>query len=127
MKTIFKSVGIIAVILLNSCQNSSTTNKGTESEIASNQFIGSWVQPNPINNMEVQGFVLNKDGTAQSINMETLKYLKWWIESNKLVLISESIGNQVSSIDTSKYDVVVINERELKVKKGDYIDEYKRK
>ena len=30
-----------------------------------------WVEPNPINKEQVQGFLLNCDGTAESIGMET--------------------------------------------------------
>ncbi len=110
-----------------SCQNTSKPKSDSKLNLQNNQFIGSWIQPNPINEKEVQGFILNTDGTSQSINMATLKYKKWWIDSNKLVLVFESIGNRVSSIDTLKYDVVVINDKELKLKNGDYLDEYRRK
>jgi len=113
--------------LLQSCQNTSKPISDSKLNLQINQFIGSWIQPNPINEKEVQGFILNTDGTAQSINMATLKYKKWWINSDKLVLVLESIGNRVSTIDTIKYDVIVINDKELKLKDGDYIDEYRRK
>ena len=127
MKYLVRLAALGVILLLNSCQNNSTANKETNSKLVSKQFIGSWVQLNPINAKEVQGFVLNADGSAQSINMATMIYKKWWIDSNKLVLILESIGNKVTSFDTIKYDVVEINDTELKLKEGTLLDEYRRK
>lgn len=34
---------------------------------------GTWLEPNPINAQEMQGFTLNPNGTAQSVNMATLR------------------------------------------------------
>jgi len=91
-----------------------------------NLLVGSWVQPNPINDKEVQGFLINSDGTAESINMATLLYKKWWQEDGKLILIMESVGNGSSSIDTLKYDIVKNTTTELELKMGDYTDKYTR-
>lgn len=38
---------------------------------------GKWVELNPINADEVQGFELKQDGTASSINMATLAFQQW--------------------------------------------------
>ncbi len=84
------------------------------------------MQPNPINDKEVQGFLINSDGTAESINMATLLYKKWWQEDGKLILIMESVGNGSSSIDTLKYDIVKNTTTELELKMGDYTDKYTR-
>ncbi|MEI6748010.1 MAG: lipocalin family protein [Bacteroidota bacterium] len=126
MKNVILTLAIVASLILCSCQNNPTANKDTKLNIEATQFIGSWVQPNPINDKEVQGFILKNDGTAQSINMETLKYQKWWYESNSLFLVAESIGNRTSSIDTMKYEVVKINEKELELKDRDYTDKYRK-
>ena len=91
-----------------------------------NLLVGSWVQPNPINDKEVQGFLINGDGTAESINMATLLYKKWWEEDGKLILIMESVGNGSSSIDTMRYDIVKNTATELELKQGDYIDKYRK-
>jgi hypothetical protein len=91
-----------------------------------NLLVGSWVQPNPINDKEVQGFLINSDGTAESINMATLLYKKWWEEDGKLILIMESVGNGSSSIDTMRYDIVKNTATELELKQGDYIDKYRK-
>ena len=95
---------LLAIMLAISCQSNP---KKTISESApgmsvdSDKFIGSWVQPNPINEKEVQGFNLKKDGTAESINFSTLKYKNWWYESDELILVVESIGNKISFTDTT--------------------------
>ena len=88
-------------------------------------FVGSWVQPNPINEKEVQGFTLEENGGASSINMATMVYKKWWTDSShNLVLVAESIGNGISFLDTSSYSVVVVNDSALTIKQGDYTDTY---
>ena len=127
MKNLTVVISIVMLLMLVSCKNNSRTTNDSALKLESNQFVGSWVQPNPINDQEVQGFILNVDGTAQSINMATLLYKKWWLDSGKLVLVLESIGNKVSSVDTIKYDVIVVNAKELKLKDGEFIDEYRKK
>ena len=54
---------------------------------------GKWIEPNPINADEVQGFELKQDGTASSINMATLAFQQWNLENGELLLKSQSIGN----------------------------------
>ena len=99
----------------------------SKTEEKTNLLIGSWVEPNPINEKEMQGIKINTDGTAESINMATLLYKKWWKDADKLFLVSESIGNGSSSIDTTKYEIVKLNEKEIELKDRDYIVKYKRK
>ncbi len=93
---------------------------------SSHLFFGSWVEPNPINDKEVQGFKLNDDGTASSINMETLKYKAWKIEPGKLILIAESIGNGVSFTDTTTCEIVLLGSKTLEIKVNNEIQKYKR-
>ena len=50
---------------------------------------GKWVEPNPINADEVQGFELKQDGTASSINMATLAFQQWNLENGELLLKSQ--------------------------------------
>jgi hypothetical protein len=99
----------------------------SKTEEKTNLLVGSWVEPNPINEKEMQGIKINSDGTAESINMATLLYKKWWKDADKLFLVSESIGNGSSSIDTTKYEIVKLNEKEIELKDRDYIIKYKRK
>ena len=87
-------------------------------------LVGSWTQPNPINDKEVQGFELKEDGTAASINMATLKTNKWWVEGDKLFLAQESIGNGTSSVDTTSYQFEVVEGATLNLMNGEVKDTF---
>ena len=123
---------LLATIALSSCNQ--TTKQDTKKEEVStsnidkneNLLIGSWIEPIPSRKNEFQGFTIKHDGSAESINMATLVYKKWWKEANKLVLVAESIGNGTSSIDTTKYEIVKLNEKELELKDNDYSIKYKK-
>lgn len=54
---------------------------------------GSWAEPVPGMEEQTQGFTLNDDGTAESINMATLQYQEWTSSGDTLVLMGKSIGN----------------------------------
>jgi len=59
----------------NNISDSQDVKSNSDSSTTFNELIyGSWVQPNPIYEKEVQGFKLNKDSSAESINMATLVY-----------------------------------------------------
>ena len=121
VKSILTIASLIA-FALTSCQQA--TKQETKNDKAvllktdgdTNLLIGSWVQPNPINNKEMQGFKINRDSTAESINMATLLFKKWWKENDRLVLVSESIGNRLTIIDTTEYEIIKLNEKELEIK-----------
>jgi hypothetical protein len=126
MKNVLFPLTVAICFAFSSCQNNPGASKEIKSSMDAKLFLGSWVQPNPGNEKEVQGFTLYQDGIAHSINMETLKYRKWWVESNNIVFVAESIGNHTSSVDTFQYEVVKINGKELELKSGEYLDSYKK-
>lgn len=70
---------------------------------------GSWVEPNPINSQEVQGFTLNQNGTATSINMATLVMKSWNLENKELILQYQSIGNKQTFDGADTLSVVMLN------------------
>lgn len=70
---------------------------------------GTWVEPNPINPKEMQGFTLNQDGTASSVNMATLLIKRWNMNNKTLTLQYESIGNRQTLAGTDTLNVVKIN------------------
>ena len=74
-----------------------------------NYIQGTWVEPNPINAKEVQGFTLNQDGTAQSINMATLSIDEWNLEGMCLQLNYKSIGNGMTIEGTDTLQIEKIN------------------
>jgi hypothetical protein len=53
-------------------------------------IVGSWVEPNPVAPDFVQGFTLEADGSAHSINTNEVTYRSWQLRGNRLVLVAES-------------------------------------
>lgn len=56
-------------------------------------IVGSWVEPVPGMEGQVQGIKMEEGGTASSVNMATLVYESWKQEGTKLILTGKSIGN----------------------------------
>lgn len=57
------------------------------------QLCGTWIEVMPVHDWYVQGVRLKKDGTAESVGMQTLVYNSWSTRSGQLILKGESIGN----------------------------------
>lgn len=55
--------------------------------------VGEWVEPVPGMPGQVQGFTLEADGSASSVNMATLLYESWEKDGEMLVLTGKSLGN----------------------------------
>lgn len=85
-------------------------------QILKEQLTGEWVQPNPIDSKEVQGFNLLENGTAKSINMRTLLYERWWTNNDELFLVAKSIGNRQESVDTMQYKIIKLDKSNLLIK-----------
>ncbi|MGB6128677.1 MAG: lipocalin family protein [Psychrilyobacter sp.] len=90
-------------------------------------LLGSWIEPIPGNEKEFQGFTLNSDGTAQSINMATLQYQKWQFKDGKLILTAKSTGNKTSSVGEEVYTVISVNENYLFLKNREIQFIYKKR
>lgn len=85
MKNLFV-IGICSLTFLygmESCQNEA-------------KLEGTWLEPVPGLEQMTQGFTLEKEGKASSVNMATLQYEKWERTGDKLFLQATSIGNGVS-------------------------------
>ena len=79
-------------------------------------FQGSWI----LENSEFEeGFTLNEDSTASSINMATLLYKKWKIEDSKLTLTAVSCGNHTGSVFDEKYVIKSFNHKGILLEKND--------
>ena len=88
MKRLRDLTAVLGMVALTACNNAS--------------IEGSWVEPVPGMPGMQQGFVLDGDGSASSINMATLKYEAWKKVGNRLLLSGTSIGNHqnISFTDT---------------------------
>ncbi len=81
------------------------------------RLIGGWVEPNPIDANQVQGFALQVEGVAKSINMATLLYQSWTLcEDGKLALTGESVGNGGSFPFRELYTIVTLDDNNLVLK-----------
>jgi len=89
-------------------------------------LVGSWIEPIPGNESEVQGFTLNEDGSACSINMNTLLYQKWVLKKGQLILTAKSIGNHTSSVDDRVYSIEQVGKNNLTLNNGYASFTYKR-
>ncbi|MGN0233045.1 MAG: lipocalin family protein [Bacteroidaceae bacterium] len=113
----------IAVCLFGYCSitSSSCTRFGVP------KIAGTWTQPIPGMPEQVQGFTLNADGTAESVNMATLKYNKWkMLGYDTLVLCGTSIGNGTSSYFADTLIIETLTEDSLHLMRGIMTDKYAR-
>lgn len=56
-------------------------------------LVGKWTQPVPGLPDIRQGFALEENGKASSVNMSTLQYESWERQNDLLILSGKSIGN----------------------------------
>lgn len=84
---------LLITLFLCSCVNKESSN-----------LTGCWIEVLPPDVSYIQGMNLESDGTAESVGMSTLKYRKWDVSDNRLILQGESIGNgqSVQFLDTLK-------------------------
>lgn len=122
---------LVSGLFLISCKNTKknsdedfTDQKKTEQKSINeaSHLIGSWEDQSE----KALHFTLYADGTAQSDNMATLLYQKWSVKGNQLYLVSKSIGNGNSSIDTTVYEIQKLNKNQMILKREDLILEYKK-
>ena len=88
-----------------------------------NKLIGAWKDTSEAG----LDILLLKDGSAKSLNSETLIYTKWKLKGNLLTLTSKSLGNGMSFSDDETYVIVQLDEKTLVLKTGDYLVKYIRK
>src|SRR6478736_6143813 len=102
MRTIALTILVSSLVLI-SCKKEVKTDESQvstdsksisskENSFSKKDLIGDW-----ITGEYSDGFRLNEDGTAQSINSATLRYSKWILKDSLLLLDNLSIGNHSSS------------------------------
>lgn len=114
MKTIFSF--LLAVCCLTACRSD-----------RKNELIGEWIQPVPGMENQVQGLVLEKNGTARSVNMQTLQYEKWERKKDKLILTGLSIGNRQTIRFSDTLTIQKLSETELVLQKKEWVSAYKKR
>lgn len=84
-----------------------------------NRLIGVWVEPNPINAAEHQGFVLYEYGEAESVNMHTLLYGSWSVDEDRLTLRGHSVGNGIETAFTEEWCISFPDGEHLILRSGE--------
>lgn len=87
---------------------------------------GSWVEPVPGMPDMQQGFTLESDGKATSINMATLQYQSWKQEGDLLILSGLSIGNGQTIPFSDTLVIEEVTPERLAVKRNNLRLEYRR-
>ena len=65
-----------------------------------------------------QGFILDEDGSAESVNMATLEYESWQVADRKLTLRGRSIGNGGTFPFEEVWNVVMVSKKKLVLQRG---------
>lgn len=84
------------------------------------------VEPAPGMPEVFQGFRLNEDGSATSIQMATLQYESWKREGELLILYGKSIGNRQTFSFTDTLKVEKLTETTLVLKRKEQLHTYLR-
>ncbi len=85
---------------------------------------GTWTQPIPGQSGR-QGFTLRADGSAESVNMATLKYSAWaQPDDTTLVLTATSQGNGTSFTSDDTLTLVRLTADSLVLRRGQLLLEY---
>lgn len=82
-------------------------------------LAGYWVTPIIGQDAFKEGFSLNADGSASSINSATLKITKWSSKGNSLILQGESIGNSQTSVFSDTLEIVKAADGKTTIKSKD--------
>ncbi len=123
-----------AILMFNACSESQKKSEEVSSEVVKveknkeanrvdvDKLIGSWKDTSEAG----LDILLLEDGSAKSLNSETLLYTKWKLNGNQLTLTSKSIGNGISFVDDETFVIIQLDDKSLALQKGDYIVRYTR-
>lgn len=86
--------------------------------------VGKWIEPT--GGSEEQGFILNKDGSASSVNMGFVEFTKWERNGDLLILKGANVGSVKRDFsDTMKIEK--ITKTEMTLSQAGYTITYERK
>ena len=81
-------------------------------------YVTTWLEPVPAQFGRQQGFILDEGGSAESVNMATLKYESWQVADRKLTLRGRSIGNGGTFPFEEVWNVVMVSKKKLVLQRG---------
>lgn len=86
---------------------------GCGRSVTEDDLCGRWIEVVPEMTPYVQGIELNKDGTAESVGMATLRYSSWRLSGKQIILEGESIGNGQTIPFSDTMEVVSVGDGAL--------------
>lgn len=89
-------------------------------------ILGTWVEPVPGMEEQMQGVRLETNGMAESVNMATLLYEHWKKDGETLLLSGKSIGNGQTLAFTDTLHIVNVTTDSLVLSQGEQIIRYVR-
>ena len=116
---------LVAVIPATLCIAAAVSLSSCSPKSQKEELCGIWVQPIPGSHI-VQGVELKADGSARSVNMATLRYDRWELASESIILHGLSIGNGVSGEFSDTLSIVKLTPDSLILQKGSLVLEYSR-
>ena len=90
-----------------------------------NPLVGTWVQPSTTYTQE-QGFVLQKDGTAEDVNMDFVAFKSWEKIGDFLILKGENVGT-IKGEFSDTLIIESVTDDELVLSQSGYSITYKKK
>lgn len=87
---------------------------------------GTWVEPVPGMEKQMQGVRFEANGVASSVNMATLLYEQWKKDGETLLLSGKSIGNGQTIAFTDTLHIVKVTTDSLVLSQGEHIIRYVR-
>lgn len=87
---------------------------------------GIWLEPVPGMPGKTQGFDLQKNGKAASINMATLLYESWEKDGETLTLCGKSLGNRQTIPFVETWQIEELTNETLKIKEDSRTRTYRR-
>ena len=81
-------------------------------------LVNTWLEPVPAQFGRQQGFILDEDGSAESVNMATLEYESWQVADRKLTLRGRSIGDGGTFPFEEVWNVVMVSKKKLVLQRG---------
>lgn len=88
------------------------------------EIEGTWTEPVPGLENQMQGFRLEKNGKASSVNMATLQYEQWKQTDDCLILKGTSIGNGLSFSFQDTFKIERLTADSLFIRHGNTIRKY---
>jgi len=115
----------VLAIVLSSCNFPSKNPVSEDVSVVDGEkeLNGKWLQPIPGQEDKSQGFELNNDKTASTINTNTMEYEKWKSSKDTLYIWGHTIGVKKTSAFVDTLIIKSLSDSELVISRLGSVDE----